>query len=88
MLFNSRNRTNERLEPLRPIIEKLIVIKVMICWKTLLLLKQCRLAKKEKGTEIVCKMCKFMALGHVDKKLKNLKIQKEKVRLFILKYQK
>ena len=70
---------NELLDPLVSSIEKVIAIKVIIFWKTLLLLKHCRLNNKPKGTEIVCKMCKFMALSNVNKKLKALKSHRKKV---------
>ena len=69
----------EILDPLLSSLEKQIAIKVIICWKTLLLLKHCRLKKRPRGTEIVCKMCKCMALANVNQKLKILKAQKTKV---------
>ena len=75
----------EILDPLLSSLEKHIAIKVIISWKTLLLLKHCRLKKRPRGTEIVCKMCKCMALANVNQKLKILKAQKTKVKYFMEK---
>ena len=59
--------------------KRIITIKVLIHWKSLLLLKQCRLKKGEKGEEIVCKICKYFALNNLDAKLKDIKEKKIKV---------
>ena len=75
----------EILDPLLSSLEKHIAIKVIISWKTLLLLKHCRLKQRPRGTEIVCKMCKCMALANVNQKLKILKAQKTKVKYFMEK---
>ena len=79
LTFFYRNRQkdlNEKLDELR---KRIITIKALIHWKSLLLLKQSRLKKGEKGEEIVCKICKYFALNHLDAKLKDVKAKKIKV---------
>ena len=79
LTFFYRNRQkdlNEKLDDLR---KRIITIKALIHWKSLLLLKQSRLKKGEKGEEIVCKICKYFALNHLDAKLKDVKAKKIKV---------
>ena len=58
---------------------RIITIKALIHWKSLLLLRQRKLKKGEKGEEIVCKICKYFALNHLDAKLKDVKAKKIKV---------
>ena len=79
-------RTKDLNTELEQSIQRLILIKVATCWKTLLLLKQCRLKKRGKGVEIICRICKIIVLNAIDAKLQKLRKARVKVNKIMLSW--